>query len=102
MLPFILLYNHKLDFIALCEPVNIMNILFLGVFASAICFATWNHSVISLGATTTSKYLFISPIITLITQSFYDRTGIGVMALFGMFITLLGLAVSEFELKKKK
>ncbi len=102
MLPFILLDNHKLDVVALCEPVSIMNILFLGVFASAICFATWNHSVISLGATTTSKYLFISPIITLIAQSFYDRTGIGAMALFGMFITLLGLAVSEFDFKKNK
>ena len=60
-----------------------------------------NLSVANRGATTTSKYLFIMPLITLAAQAIYDSSGIGFAALFGMLITLIGIGISEFQTKKQ-
>lgn len=81
------------------RPEVFINLLFLGIFASAVCFATWNRSVEKLGATTTSKYLFISPIITLIAQSLFYKTAVGIAALVGMAVTLVGIGITEFKNK---
>lgn len=99
MIPFMAFKPSHMDFSALSDPYFLMNFAFLGIFASALCFSTWNISVATLGATTTSKYLFIMPLITLIAQSIYDKSGIGIAALIGMFITLGGIGFSEFGKK---
>lgn len=87
---------------SLKQPAVIINLLFLGILASAVCFATWNRSVEKLGATTTSKYLFISPIITLLTQWICSMGKPGPAALLGMAITLIGLFISELDLKRNR
>ncbi len=74
---------------------NILGLAFLGVFASAICFYTWNTSVERLGPVTTSKYLFIMPIITLLAQMALKMAGFSYVALIGMCLILLGLFISE-------
>ena len=99
MIPFMAFKPSHMNFSALSDPYFLMNFAFLGIFASALCFSTWNISVATLGATTTSKYLFIMPLITLIAQSIYDKSGIGIAALVGMFITLGGIGFSEFGKK---
>lgn len=99
MIPFMCFKSSDMDFAALMNPYSIMNLSFLGIFASAICFSTWNISVANLGATTTSKYLFIMPLITLVAQAIYDKSGIGIAALLGMLITLIGIGISEFQTK---
>lgn len=101
MIPFMCFKSSDMDFAALMNPYSIMNLSFLGIFASAICFSTWNISVANLGATTTSKYLFIMPLITLVAQAIYDKSGIGIAALLGMLITLIGIGISEFQTKKQ-
>ena len=101
MIPFMCFKSSDMDFSALLNPYSVMNLSFLGIFASAICFSTWNISVANLGATTTSKYLFIMPLITLTAQAIYDSSGIGIAALLGMLITLIGIGISEFQTKKQ-
>ncbi len=66
MLPPMAFDVRDFNYSALLSFESIGKFVFLGVFASAICFATWNMSVDKLGATTTSKYLFVMPVITLI------------------------------------
>lgn len=101
MLPFMIFGNHG-EALRHLKSISIAgNLLFLGVFASAICFAGWNMSVEKLGATTTSRYLFLSPLVTLVAQSVYNRSIIGGAALVGMAVTLVGIAVSEFKFKPK-
>ena len=100
LIPFAVPNMKSIDFSAAIEPLNALNLMFLGIFASALCFRTWNHAVDTLGATTTSKYLFVMPVITLVAQVIYEKSGVSVYAALGMVLILAGLFVSN--LKKEK
>lgn len=102
MLPPMAFDVRDFNYSALLSFESIGNFVFLGVFASAICFATWNMSVDKLGATTTSKYLFVMPVITLIAQMIFNGNAVSVSALAGMAVTLLGIGISEFSTDKLK
>ncbi len=54
MLPALLFMDFRWGFERLADPVNLFNLLFLGVGASAMCFVTWNMAVKLLGAIKTS------------------------------------------------
>lgn len=99
MTPFMAVTSDFERIKSVARPEVFINLLFLGILASAICFMTWNRSVEKLGATTTSKYLFISPIITLIAQSLFYKTAVGTAALVGMAVTLVGIGITEFKNK---
>ena len=45
MLPALLFMDFRWGFERLADPVNLFNLLFLGVGASAMCFVTWNMAV---------------------------------------------------------
>lgn len=100
MLPFVIATGDISHAPALLRPEVGLNLLFLGILASAVCFATWNRSVERLGVTTTSKYLFISPIITLLAQAVCSMGTVSAAALFGMAVTLAGIGISEFGKNK--
>lgn len=102
MLPFMLFQKNSGLLSAFFLKESLFHLVFLGVFASALCFAGWNHAVEKLGATTTSKYLFIMPLITLIGQALYNQNALGKEALLGMAVTLLGIGISEFSLRRKE
>ncbi|MCQ2489297.1 MAG: DMT family transporter [Clostridia bacterium] len=74
---------------------SIIGLVFLGIFASAICFYTWNRAVEKIGVVTTAKYLFVMPIITLIAQVILKVSEFSIIAVFGMALILLGLFVGE-------
>ncbi len=80
---------------ALVKPVNLLNFLYLGLGASALCFVAWNTSVKLLGAVKTSAYIYISPAITIVAARLLLRDPILPLALLGAGLTLLGLFVSQ-------
>ena len=53
-LPLTMLADFQWKPAPLIMPVNLLNLLFLGICASALCFATWNYAVKLLGAVRTS------------------------------------------------
>ncbi len=77
------------------EMVNLGNLLFLGVLASAICFATWNFGVKAIGAVKSSVYLYASPMITVIFSAIILGEKITPMELGGIGLILLGLIISQ-------
>lgn len=80
---------------ALLKPVNLLNFLFLGLGASALCYVTWNTAVKYLGAVKTSVYIYLSPAVTILTAWLLLRDPILPMALLGAALTLLGLVISQ-------
>ena len=83
------------DFAAILRPVNLLNFLYLGLGASALCFVTWNTAVKNLGAVKTSVYIYVSPAITIVTAWLVLRDPILPLALGGAALTFLGLLVSQ-------
>ena len=95
MIPALFLFDFKLDLSRFANMTYLLNILFLGLGASALCFVTWNFAVKILGAVKTSIYIYLVPVITvaasvlIIHEPFTWITGIGTI------LTLAGLLISE-------
>lgn len=97
MLPALGVLGFIPDLGQMLKPVNWINLLFLGLGASALCFVTWNVAVTVLGAVKTSVYIYLVPVITAVTASLILREQLTGMAVVGMALTLTGLFFSEHK-----
>ena len=101
MLPALYIFNFQWGFYRFAQPVNLLNILFLGFGASALCFVTWNTAVKILGAVKTSVYIYMVPVVTVVTSVIVLHEEITIIAFIGIVFTLLGLFLSERTSSKK-
>lgn len=97
MLPALFFMDFTPDFNLLLKPVNLFNLIFLGVAASAICFVTWNLAVKILGAVKTSVYIYIGPAITILTSVIILHERLTWLAGLGSILTFAGLILSEMK-----
>ncbi|MDO4301018.1 MAG: DMT family transporter [Clostridia bacterium] len=95
MLPLLFIFDFEWNFVRFINPVYFVNLLFLGLGASALCFVTWNYAVKILGAVKTSAYIYAVPVITIVTSVIVLNEKIRVMAIIGTALTLIGLFISE-------
>lgn len=102
MLPALFLFDFKFGFQRFAAPVNLLNILFLGLAASAVCFVTWNFSVKRLGAVQTSVYIYAIPVITVVASVIILKEKVNVLSVLGIVLTLAGLVISESKLSFRK
>ena len=102
MIPTLFLLDFKLELARFANPVYLFNIIFLGLGASALCFVTWNFAVKVLGALKTSIYIYMVPVITVITSVVVLHEEITAMAAVGTVLTLAGLFLSESKLFLRK
>ncbi|WP_196593275.1 DMT family transporter [Pectinatus sottacetonis] len=103
MLPIAYQQNISINFMLFTNHLYLFNILFLSIGASAICFITWNMAIARLGATNCSAYIYLIPIITIVTAFIFLNETITGSTIIGCFLTLFGLIISEnrFSLKQK-
>ncbi len=94
MLPFLVVFDFSLDVQKLVKPECALNLIYLGVGASALCFVTWNYAVKVLGAVKTSVYIYIVPVITVVTSVIVLKEEITGLAGIGIGLTLIGLFLS--------
>lgn len=83
------------------EPVHLANLLFLGLGASATCFATWNRAVFLLGPVRTSAYIYVTPIVTIISSALILHETMTPSMWLGTVLALGGLVLSERDGTKK-
>lgn len=95
MIPALFIFDFRLGIARLAEPKAFLNLLFLGLGASALCFVTWNYAVKLLGAVRTSVYIYMVPVITVLTAALILREPITPVAAAGTVLTLAGLLLSE-------
>ena len=67
------------------------NLLFLGLVASLICFVVWNLVIDKLGHVTTTNYVYLNPIFTLIAAMLLLGERMTPMAALGAAAILLGV-----------
>lgn len=102
MIPALFFFEFRLDLMRFANPVYAGNIVFLGVGASALCFVTWNFAVKVLGAVKTSVYIYLVPVITIVTSALILQEKITPMAAAGTVLTMAGLFLSESRPRDKK
>lgn len=88
-------FDFELNLNRFTNPVYLGNIIFLGLGASALCFVTWNVAVKILGAVKTSIYIYIVPVITVVTSLIILNEQITLMSFIGTILTLIGLFLSQ-------
>lgn len=79
----------------LTRPIVIGNLLFLGLLASLICYWTWNVVIIKLGAVRSTNYLYINPIVAMITSYFVLNEHITSLAIIGTALILTGMYLAQ-------
>ena len=96
MLPVLPLFGFHLGMERLAVLPNLLNLLFLGVGGSALCYLTWNFAVHRLGPVKTSVYLYLVPVVTIVASTLVLREHITLVAGTGMALILSGMALSEW------
>lgn len=81
-------------------PLNLLNLLFLGVVACAGCFVIWNYSCSILGSVRTNQYVYLNPIATIIFSVIILHEKITPCIVLGTILTLSGLIISEYKKKE--
>lgn len=102
MIPTLFLFDFKLELTRFANLVYLFNIIYLGLGASALCFVTWNFAVKVLGAVKTSVYIYMVPVITVVTSVLILHEKITVLAGVGTLLTLAGLFLSESKAQLRK
>lgn len=101
MLPALAVFGFAPDASAFAHPAVLLNLLYLGLGASALCFVTWNFAVKELGAVKTSVYIYAVPVITVLTSALILHEPLTLLTGLGTALTLAGLVLSEYKPKKE-
>ncbi|MGO4527821.1 DMT family transporter [Paenibacillus sp. 2TAF8] len=102
MLPVLVWFEIELNVARFTQFSTISNFLFLGVGASALCFVTWNQVVKLLGAIHSSVYIYLVPVITVVSSTLILHERITWVSIIGASLTLYGSYISESSKKQKK
>lgn len=81
------------DIIFTLKPL--LNLLFLGVIASLICFVLWNKVINVIGTVSSSNYIYLNPIFTMIGASFFLHEKMTWVSAIGSGLILLGVFLSS-------
>lgn len=101
MIPCLPFAGFSPDWAFLSQPVPLANLLFLGLGASAACYAMWNAALKRLGPVTTMTYQYLVPVVTI---------AIAVTALgepftpaiaAGAALAICGLAISQSRPRRR-
>jgi len=97
LLPVFFFSGFRLSPSLLIKPVNILNFLYLGAVASALCFGTWNYAIRTLGALKTSVFIYLIPVISVTVSAIVLREPVTWILISGAALTLSGLFLSEYK-----
>lgn len=75
----------------------ILNLLYLGVIASAMCFVIWNFAVKTLGASKSSVYIYLIPLVTIIFSVIFLKERITLYMIAGTVLIISGLIISTLN-----
>ena len=100
MIPALFIFDFSWDLQRFARPTALFNILFLGLGASALCFVSWNYAVRALGPLKTSVYIYLVPVVTVVTSAIVLGEKITPLSAAGTALTLAGLIISELRFGK--
>ncbi len=97
MVPALFLFDFEVRLERFADMTYLLNILYLGLGASALCFVTWNLAVKALGAVKTSVYIYMVPVITVVTSVLILKEPVTWVSIMGTVLAVAGLFLSEYS-----
>ncbi len=82
------------------SPAVWMNILFLSVVASFLCFLWWSVAVKKIGALRTSNYVYLNPVTTVVASALFLDEPMTSIAYVGSALILLGVYIANQKTKE--
>ena len=67
-----------------------------------ICFFTWSMSIKKLGIIRTTNYIYVVPLVTILTSLIILKENITIISIIGAIFILFGVYVSENDIKIKR
>lgn len=102
MVPALFFFDFEIGLERFADMAHLLNILYLGLGASAFCFVTWNFAVKALGAVKTSVYIYMVPVITVVTSVLVLKEPVTWVSLVGTVMAVAGLFLSEYSGKESR
>lgn len=95
LLPYFLFRPERITLELLMRPTVATNLLYLGIAASLICYWTWNMVIRHLGAIRATNYLYLNPIVAMITAYLILDERITPLALIGTALIIFGVSMGQ-------
>ncbi len=95
VMPMFLIEPWQFPLEKLLTPAVGLNLLFLSVVASFLCFLWWSVAVKKIGALPTSNYVYLNPITTVIASAIFLNEPMTAMAYAGSILILLGVYLAN-------
>ncbi|MBE6310059.1 MAG: DMT family transporter [Bacteroidales bacterium] len=99
MMPVILLDGEPLHLESFSHTQVSLNILFLGIIASMLCFYSWNLVLEKLGTIRASNYLYSQPVVSLVCSVAILHEPLTIIAVVGTVFILFGIYVAQNGLR---
>ncbi len=95
LIPALFFLNFRFGPERFTDTTHLLNILYLGLGASAFCFVTWNFAVKVLGAVKTSVYIYMVPVITVVASVLILKEPVTWLSALGTVLVVAGLFLSQ-------
>lgn len=100
MLPVVFLGDFNWKSIVVTDFGVIINLLFLGLVASSLCFVLWSKVIWNIGAVKANNFVYLIPLVTMICSSIFLDENIKIIAVIGGIFIVAGVYISEKKVKK--
>ena len=94
-LPALLIFPDGFKLVRPLTGLTVANLLFLGLCASLLCFVMWNKAVGIIGVVKTSNYIYLVPLIAMVTSVLVLHERINGPMLLGACLILGGIFIAE-------
>lgn len=94
-LPVAFLFHPEFSLEPLKIPAVWMNLLFLAIIASALCFFMWNQALRYIGAVKLSNYVYLLPLVGMIVSVIFLKETVTFFMILGAFLIIAGTYISE-------
>ena len=96
IIPYYILVPSELDFSLITFHLSLLlNLLFLGVVASMLCYLTWNWVIGKLGPVIATNWVYFNPITTILFAWWLLDEKITIWFLLGSALILLGMYLAD-------
>jgi len=91
IIPVLLLEGKPFPVEAFKQPTVYLNLAFLSLVASLVCFVVWNKVIAKIGVVSSSNYIYLNPVFTLLGSVVILSERVTLLSIAGSAIILLGV-----------